>query len=168
MLTRLLQCYSCNTAAQDHTERTEVLALDLYEQQHSAGPQYFIVPPTESVLRRLEERPRYTALIRLFLERVGIAFPARYCKHWVRRLQQYGFTPEDASVLALATFGTDQDTSILGMHGVVTFDQAMMTQWTVQYPAIQAHLSAMLQDLPMPYCYAALPEVLRPGDVLPT
>jgi hypothetical protein len=99
---------------------------------------------------------------------VGVAFPARYFKRWARRLQQYGFTPEDASVLALATFGTDKDTSILSMHGVVTFDQPMMTQWTVQCPAIQAHLSAMLQDLPIPYCHAALPEVLHPGNALPT
>jgi hypothetical protein len=37
------------------------------------------------------------------------------------------------------------------MHVVVTFDQPMVTQWTTQRAAIQAHLAAMQQDLPMPY-----------------
>jgi hypothetical protein len=62
-----------------------------------------------------------------------------------------GFTPEDAGVLALGTFGTDQDARILGMHVVVTFDQPMVTQWTTQRVAIQVHFAAMQQDLPMPY-----------------
>ena len=150
--------------ARDLTEE-ELVALDLYERTGPRGLRRFIVPPTESVLQRLEDRPRYAALIRLFRQRVEIAFPTRYFKRWARRLQEYSFTPEDAGVLALATFGTDENTSILGMHIVATFDQSMIARWTAQCTAIQAHLAAMQQDLPMPYRQAILPQVLRPEQV---
>jgi hypothetical protein len=143
----------------------EVGALDLYEHASSHGLRQFIVPSTESVLRRLEDRPRYTALIHLFRQHVEVAFPTRYFKRWARRLQGYGFTPEDAGVLALGTFGTDQDTRILGLHVVVTFDQPMITQWATQRVAIQAYLAAMQQNLPMPYRQTVLPQVLRPENV---
>ena len=143
----------------------EVVALDLYERAGSHGLRQFMVPSTESVLRRLGERPRYTAIIHLFRQYVEVAFPTRYFKRWARRLQGYGFTPEDAGVLALGTFGTDQDARILGMHVVVTFDQRMVTQWATQRAAIQAHFAAMQQDLPMPSRQTVLPQVLRPEDV---
>jgi hypothetical protein len=143
----------------------EAVALDLYERAGSHGLRQFMVPSTESVLRRLGERPRYTAIIHLFRQYVEVAFPTRYFKRWARRLQGYGFTPEDAGVLALGTFGTDQDARILGMHVVVTFDQPMVTQWATQRAAIQAHFAAMQQGLPMPYRQTDLPQVLRPEDV---
>ena len=38
----------------------EVVALDLYERAGSHGLRQFMVPSTESVLRRLGERPRST------------------------------------------------------------------------------------------------------------
>ena len=56
--------------------------------------------------------------------------------------------PEDAGVLALATFGTDRDVSILGMHVVATFDQPMIAQWAAQHAVIQTHFDSMWQDLP--------------------
>jgi hypothetical protein len=73
--------------------------------------------------------------------------------------------PEDASVLALATFGTDKEGRILGMHMVVTFDQSMVTHWAVQRTAIQTRLTAMQQELLMPYRQASLPEVLLPAQM---
>jgi hypothetical protein len=150
--------------ARDLTEE-EIVALSLYEQARPLGLWQFMVPSTEGVLRRLEERPRYAAIIQLFRQRVEVAFPTRYFKRWARRLQAYGFTPEDASVLALATFGTDKEARILGMHMVVTFDQPMVTHWAVQRTAIQAHLTAMQQELLMPYRQASLPEVLLPAQM---
>ena len=70
------------------------------------------------------------ALIRFFLARTEVAQSTRYFKRWARRLRDYGFTKEDAEVLALATFGTNQNADILGMHVVATFDQPMINQWT--------------------------------------
>ena len=123
------------------------------------------MPATERVLQRLSGRSRYDAIIQLFLQGVEVVFPTRYFKRWARRLQEYGFSSEDAGVLAVATFGTDREGTILGMHAVVTFDQPLINQWTVQHTTIQTHLSAMRRDLPMPYSQAGLPLVLRPEDI---
>ncbi len=143
----------------------EMVALELYDRAGSRALRQFMVPSTEHVLRRLEDRRRYATILRLFRQRVEVAFPTRYFKRCSRRLQGYSFTPEDASVLALATFGTDSDASILGMHAVVTFDQAMVTQWVAQQTAIQAHFTAMQRNLPRPYCQANLPQVVHPEDI---
>lgn len=143
----------------------EMVALNLYNRIGTRELRQFIMPSTENVLRRLEERPRYAAILRLFRQRVEVAFPTRYFKRWTRRLQGYGFTPEDAGVLALATFGTDSNTSVLGMHAVVTFDQAMVTQWATRQTAIQAHFAAMQRNLPMPYHQTDLPQVIHPEDI---
>lgn len=151
--------------ARDLTEM-EVLALDLYERTSSCGLRHFILPPTDSVLHRLEDCPRYAAIIRLFRQRVEVAFPTRHFKRWARRLQEYGFTPEDAGVLALATFGTDKDATVLGMHVVATFDQPTITQWAAQRTAIQAHLATMQQDLSAPCHRVGLPHVLHPEYVI--
>ena len=128
----------------------------------------FILPSTESVLRRLEDRPRYSTVIRFFRQRTEVAFPTRYFKRWARRLQDYGFTQEDAGVLALATFGTGKDADILGMHVVATFDRPMIGRWAAQHPLIQAHLATMQQDVPTPYRQAILPQVLLPAGGSPS
>jgi len=69
-------------------------------------------------------------------------------------------------VLALATFDTDKKGRILGMHMVITFDQPMVTHWAVQRTAIQTRLTAMQQELLMPYRHASLPEVLLPAQMV--
>jgi hypothetical protein len=58
----------------------EVLALGLFERASSYGLRHFLLPPTDSRLRRLEDRLRYAAIIRLFRQRVEVVFPTRYCK----------------------------------------------------------------------------------------
>ena len=143
----------------------EIYALDLFERTAHQDLRLFIIPPTSTVLRQLSDLPRYAALIELFLARVEIGVPARYFKRWARRLQEYGFTPEDANVLALATFCTGQEANFLGVHTVATFDLPMMRHWALQLPAIQEHLTAMQNDLPEPYRSAVLPHVLHPAQV---
>jgi len=143
------------------------LAVDLYERASAQGIQLFIVPPSESVLRRLASLPRYSAVVQLFLNRTEAALPARYFKRWARRLRDY-FTREDAAVLALATFGTSKDTDVLGMHFVVTFDQPLINQWSLQQNRIGKRLDAMRRDLRAPYDRVTLPQVLHPGEILPS
>ena len=48
---------------------------------------------------------------------------------------------------------------------VVTFDQPMVTHGAVQRTAIQTRLTAMQQELLMPYRQASLPEVLLPAQM---
>ncbi len=140
----------------------ELFALDLYHRANVQAIELFIAPPTAQVLRRLQDLPRYGTIIRLFLASAQGALPARYFVRWARRLRDFGFTPEDAAVLALATFGTDKSGAILGMESVVTLDQPMIQNWMARRPAIRQRLTAMQQDLPSPYCDAPLPQVQRP------
>lgn len=144
----------------------ELFALDLFQRAKVQGIQLFVVPQTENVLRRLEALPRYSAVIHLFRSRTKVTVPARYFKRWARRLREHGFTREDAAVLALATFGTTSDANVLGMHFVATFDLSMINQWSMQNTAIHARLAAMQRDLPIPYRYAPLPQVLRPENIV--
>jgi hypothetical protein len=144
----------------------ELFALDLYSRATVQGITLFILPQTEKVLQRLTNLPHFAELIHSFLARTQVAQPARYFKRWARRLRDYGFTKEDADVLALATFGTNQSADILGMHVVATFDQPMINQWTAQLEAIQKRLSSMQCNIPVPYRRAPLPQVQRPEYIL--
>lgn len=88
--------------------------------------------------------------------------PTRYNKRWTRRLREYGFSAEDAKVLSLATFGSDEANTILSVNFVATFDQPLLNNWEIHQSAIQSRLNAMKSDIAAPYNQAMLPQVTRP------
>ncbi len=51
------------------------------------------------------------------------------------------------------------------MELVVTFDQPMINNWLVQQATIQTRFRSMQQELAEPYCWASLPQVLRPEQI---
>lgn len=65
----------------------------------------------------------------MFLKRVEVLYHGRYFKRWARRLREQTFTREDAKVLALGTFGTDEAGQILGVHTIVTYDRSVLRKW---------------------------------------
>lgn len=144
---------------------TELFALDFYQRARSKGLALFILPQTHSLLKRLEHLSRYVVIIRDFLRATQVSYPAQYFKRWTRRLREYGFTKEDAGVLALGTFGTNLNSDVLGMHIVVTSDQAMINQWTRNREEIQKRLLNMKLHLEDPYCHVSLPTVERPEHI---
>ena len=143
----------------------ELFALDFFSLANPQTLRLFIAPPTANVLQRLVEFPHYSVVIQLFLDRVEVIVPARYFKRWARRLKDYNFTAEDAAILALATFGTNENGDILGTEVVATYDQPMINQWIRQQIAIQERLIAMKNELPAPYHRVNLPQVLRPEQI---
>ena len=144
----------------------EMLALDLFKRAKQERMRLFIVAATANTLQHLAELPQYSGAIHRFLSRVEVAKTTRYYTRWARRLRGYAFTREDAAVIALATFGTDQKGAILGMKLVVTQDQPMINNWSARKNEIQERLDTMIDHLPPPYDQATLPEVLRPEDVV--
>ena len=144
------------------TTSAELFALYFYRRASSRNITLFILPQTYNLLKRLNHLSRYVVIIRRFLAATQVSYPARYFKRWARRLQEYGFTKEDAEVLALATFGTTPNGDILGMHTVVTSDQPMINQWRAYHGEIQERLSNMQRNLEDPYCHVSLPTVERP------
>lgn len=144
---------------------TELFALYFYQGARSGKIALFILPQTHNLLKRLEHLPRYVVIIQHFLEATQVLYPTQYFKRWARRLREYGFTKEDAEVLALATFGTTSSGDILGMHIIATCDQPMINRWTAQRTEIQRRLLNMQQHLGYPYCHVSLPIVEHPERI---
>ena len=146
--------------------REELFSLDLFARSDSSALRLFVSPSSMRVLQRLAGLPRYSVIVRRFREGVDVALPTQYNKRWMRRLRDCGFAREDAAVLALATFGTDEEATILGMHFVATYDQPLINNWTVQEKILRTRLETMQRDIPVPYCDSLLPKVLRPEQIV--
>lgn len=146
--------------------REELFSLDLFVRAESISLRLYMAPSSARVLQRLVELPRYSTIVRRFRERVGVVFPTRYYKRWARRLRNYSFGREDAAVLALATFATNEEATILGMHFVATYDQPLINNWTAQEENLRVRLETMRRNVPDPYCDALLPQVLRPEQIV--
>ena len=101
----------------------------------------------------------------MLLRRIEVLDPTRYFKRWARRLRQRTFSREDAKILALGTFGTDQDGAILGVRSIVTLDRPMVRKWQQQGNEMAAALLEMTVNLAPPYATAMLPEVRLLEDV---
>lgn len=145
----------------------ELCAVDLL---HSAAPrqiQLFISPASNNVLTRLQGISHYSSIIQTFLSRTEVAVPSRYFKRWSRRVRGFGFTPEDARVLALASFGTNEEHEFLGMPWFATYDRALMNLWDRKHSEIEKRLTAMRRQLSPPYDQVRLPEVERPEYIAP-
>jgi len=142
----------------------EKIALDFFS-IHRFQNALYIVPATYNILMRLYREPRYQPMINLFLNSAEIVYPTKYNKRWARRLREHTFTREDASVLALATFGTTDDLSLFGIQYVLTFDKHMINNWQNHYSTIHEQLKTMKRDLAEPYCKVSLPQVLRPDQL---
>lgn len=118
----------------------ERFAVDLFLRADSEAISLFMVSATANILLRLAKLPDYSAIIHRVLSEVEVAKTTRYYTRWARRLRAYAFTREDAAVIALATFGTDQKGAILGMKLVVTQDQPMINNWSARKEEIQVFL----------------------------
>jgi hypothetical protein len=147
----------------------QLAALQLFQSSANGQVDRFIAPTSANILYRLQKIGRANAIIQLFLRRTQIAKPTRYFTRWSRRLREFGFSPEDARMLALGTFSTNQDRRILGMHYFVTYDHPLMNLWSQKHGEIQKRLSAMSRQLGAPYDQAQLPEaqLLRLGKRTP-
>ncbi len=135
-------------------EASEQVAFDLLNGETLKGKRIFIVEATDTVLEGLQ---RKYPIIHDFRDRVEIMVPARYFKRWARRLQEFGFTREDARVLSLGTFGTDAERSLLGVDEVLTFDRPMSNLFAEKKVKIQQRLDAFKREVEPPYNDARLP-----------
>jgi hypothetical protein len=127
--------------------------------------QRLFIPVEAFNLLQAYSRQRAPAETLMFLKRVEVLYHGRYFKRWVRRLREAGFTREDAKVLALGTFGTDAEGTVLGVHKVVTYDRPMTTKWALERSVLQARLTRMTEALDVPFKRTRLPDVVHPGRV---
>lgn len=137
-------------------------ALLFVRMAQERGLRLYIPTEVQNILRRSPHRKE----TQTFLALVEVLHPSKYFKRWTRRLRGMRFTREDAKILALGTFGTDERREILGVHAIATYDQALINKYALDYKAIQEKLKAMTADLDPPFRDAGLPEVKRPEELL--
>lgn len=137
----------------------QVAALRLFQNAATQSVDLFISPASVNILGRLQRIPRFAPLIQLFLNRSQIATPTRYFTRWSRRMHEFGFSAEDARMLALCSFSTNQARDILGMHGFITYDHPLANLWEQKHNEITQRLNAMCQQLKTPYNSVQLPSV---------
>jgi len=101
-----------------------------------------------------------------FLPGITHLHPGRYFKRWACRLRDYGFTREDAKVLALGSFGYNPTDELLGVEAVITLDLHLIHNYANQKAAIASRLAEMTADLSAPFRDAELPVILTPQAAL--
>jgi len=137
----------------------EFASLSFWQKAERHQAQLFISRASFNVLHGLQREDQ----VHIFRAAVGVLFPARYHVRWTRRLRETsGLSREDAAMIALTSFGTDQDGRILGTHYLVTYDQAMMNGYQSHRPTLQRRLTAMTRQLKPPYHQATLPTLITP------
>jgi len=151
----------------DDLSDEELWAVDLLQTAAARRLRLFVAPASDHVLECLRELPRYAFVIQAFRNRTEVAVPTRYFKRWSRRLRVFGFTPEDARILALASFGTCGSHDVLGIHWIATYDRPLMNLWRLKHTEIELRLDAMRRQLVTPYDQVALPHVQRPEFIKP-
>lgn len=105
--------------------------------------------------------------IQFFLNTVKVLLPTRYHTRWTRRIRETtGLTGEDAAIIALASFGSDSQGSILGVHQLFTYDHKMINGYLNHLPVLQRRLQAMTVQLPAPFNQATLPRLISPDEIL--
>lgn len=138
------------------------LSLRLLE--HLSDESLYISVETHHILTHIIKLPIAHRLAAHF----QVLYPVRYTKRWARRLREHTFSREDAYLLSLATFGTNSEGNILGVHVVITLDKRLVDHFSRQRQAIQQRLRRMTSHLSPPYTHATLPSVQTPEDILNT
>jgi len=144
----------------DNLSSEEVMVLNLWRRLQIEGVRLFVPIGVVNILRRFA----HLVEIGVFLSTVEPLRSGCYVKRWARRLRQHGFTREDALVLALATYGTDATGDILGVDVLITLDKPLLNHFQVHQLELRTRLLTMTRQLSMPYCRAALPVMLHPGE----
>ena len=91
---------------------------------------------------------------------------ARYLRRWARRLTEFGFSSEDAIVLAYGSFGLDVESQTVGVDAIITTDIRLADRYNKRNPEINNRYNDMITNLPEAYRQLRLPQVLTAAAVL--
>lgn len=112
----------------------------------------------------LSLRPQqYASLI---LNRTEVLRKGRYLRRWARRLRSFGFSPEDAVVIAYPSFGLDSRPQLARVEALVANDFRLANNVKAQKTNIEDRFKRMINDLLDPYSSLTLPEVMTTADAL--
>jgi len=91
---------------------------------------------------------------------------ARYLRRWARRLTEFGFSSEDAIVLAYGNFGLDVESQTVGVDAIITTDIRLANRYDQKNPEIKNRFNDMITNFPEAYRELRLPHVLTTATVL--
>jgi hypothetical protein len=141
----------------------EVNALTLWRTAEKHGVALFISRYTFNVLQRL----RPYAVAQIVLDAMPVLSPTHYHTRWTRRVREStGLTREDAAMVALASFGSNDAGDLLGVHWLATSDQPLCNGYRAAFALLERRFRAMTVQLPSPFCHAALPQLATPDELL--
>lgn len=139
----------------------ETSALAFWRANEQDGAELYISHFSFHVLQPMADMRE----VQVFLDSVAVLFPTRYHQRWARRIRETtGLSREDAAMIALATFGTNQTGNILGVNALISYDQPMINGYHQHLTALRRRLQAMQVQLSEPFQGATLPEILNPSN----
>lgn len=129
-----------------------------------APDELYISPQILNILTHIVKVPQAHFIV----DRTTVLYPVKYTKRWARRLREMGFGREDAYLLSLATFGTDQleGGRILGVHVLATYDYRLQNHFETMQSQAETRLRRMTVQLSPPYDDARLPAVETPDQIV--
>ncbi|MBS1253347.1 MAG: hypothetical protein MAG451_02396 [Anaerolineales bacterium] len=141
----------------------ELGALSFWRKVEQREESLYIADVSHKILLQL---PSYDE-VAIFLDSAEVLFPTRYHRRWARRIREStGLAREDAAMIALASFGTDEEGKMLGAQALVTYDQSLINGFSVNHDVLQRRFHAMTAQLSDPFRRAALPRVVSPDRLL--
>ncbi|MEJ5309328.1 MAG: hypothetical protein WHX52_06120 [Anaerolineae bacterium] len=141
----------------------ETSALSLWRAAEERGVTLFVSRYTFNVLQCLQPYP----LAQIVLNAMPALSPTRYHARWARRIREStGLSREDAAMIALGSFGSNEAGDILGVHWLATSDQPLLNGYRATLPTLKRRFRAMTAQLSAPFCNAALPHLISPDDLL--
>lgn len=90
----------------------------------------------------------------------------RYLRRWARRLRDFGFSPEDAVVVAYGSLGVSRDSKQIGAETIITADLKLAKRFEINFGEIEQRFRDMVLALSDAYATLTLPRVLTTTDVL--
>jgi hypothetical protein len=122
--------------------------------------QLYITTESANILQR--RQPQFATAI---LNRTETLRKGRYPRRWARRLRSFGFSPEDAVVIAYASFGLGSHSQIANIEAIVTNDFKLVKNFDAHRSEIEDRFRRMISNLLIPYSSLKLPDVMKTADV---
>jgi hypothetical protein len=140
----------------------EASALNFWRSAQINSVELFISPSSFHVLQPMQ----HYAEVRILLDSIKVLRPTRYHPRWARRVRETsGLSREDAAMIALATFGTNQVGPIFSVEHLISSDRPMINGYRVHFTLLERRLQKMCAQLRAPFDQAHLPELLLPDEM---
>ncbi len=139
----------------------QVEAANSYAYIATITNRLYITEQTSNILKR--RTPTFAAPI---LADTRPLKKARYLRRWARRLTEFGFSSEDAIVLAYGSFGLDVESETVGVDAIITTDIRLADRYKQRNPEINNRFNDMITNLPEVYRQIRLPQVLTTATIL--